>query len=77
MDVQMPEMDGLTATRQIRQLEADGGIPKGIPIIAMTTSLLKPEIDSCYAAGMDGYISKPYQIEELIGSIHEQLYPPV
>jgi signal transduction histidine kinase len=75
MDVQMPEMDGLTATRQIRQLEADGGKPKGIPIIAMTASLLKYEIDSCYDAGMNGYIPKPYQIEELIGSIHKQLHP--
>jgi signal transduction histidine kinase len=75
MDVQMPEMDGLTATRQIRELEAEKGITKGIPIVAMTASLLKSEIDSFYAAAMDGYIPKPYQIEELIGTIYELLHP--
>lgn len=75
MDVQMPEVNGFAATRQIRQLEAAAGAAKGIPIIAMTASLLKSEIEKCYQAGMDAYIPKPYQMDELIGRIYEQMFP--
>ena len=65
MDVQMPEMDGLEATREIRQRWPDGG-PK---IIAMTASALKGDREECLAAGMDGYISKPTRI----GAIRDAL----
>lgn len=60
MDILMPEMDGLEATRMIRQLWPDG--PK---IIAMTASVLTGERDQCFEAGMDGFISKPARLEEL------------
>lgn len=60
MDVQMPEMDGLEATRAIRQRWKSG--PK---IIAMTASALKGDKEMCLAAGMDGYISKPTRMEAL------------
>ena len=60
MDVQMPEMDGLEATRAIRQRWKNG--PK---IIAMTASALKGDREMCLAAGMDGYISKPTRMEAL------------
>ena len=57
MDVQMPVMDGLTATRTIREAEAAGGTH--IPIVAMTAHAMKGDEERCLAAGMDAYISKP------------------
>ncbi|OLP15778.1 hypothetical protein BST81_24495 [Leptolyngbya sp. 'hensonii'] len=63
MDVQMPEMDGLTATRQICQTWAAGDRPR---IIAMTANAMKGDRETCLAAGMDDYIAKPIRMEELI-----------
>ena len=73
MDVQMPIMNGFEATQKIREIEKSSGKGISIPIIAMTASLLKTEIDNCYSAGMDNYIPKPYKKEELIGPIYEEL----
>ncbi|MFT7589987.1 MAG: signal transduction histidine kinase, partial [Limisphaerales bacterium] len=53
MDINMPEMDGYTTTKKIR---SEGGKKAGIPIMAMTASVTKAEIDRCYEAGMDNYI---------------------
>ena len=61
MDVQMPEMDGLEAAREIRRRWPEGG-PK---IIAVTASALKGDQEMCLAAGMDGYIMKPTKIEAI------------
>jgi signal transduction histidine kinase/ActR/RegA family two-component response regulator len=73
MDVQMPEMNGFEATKKIREIESTQKRETSIPIIAMTASLLKTEIDSCYNAGMNNYIPKPYKLEELIVPIFKEL----
>ncbi|HNE47217.1 MAG TPA: response regulator, partial [Chitinophagales bacterium] len=58
MDVQMPVMDGYTASRTIRALADD--VKRKIPIIAMTASVIKSEVDKCYESGMDDFIAKPF-----------------
>jgi signal transduction histidine kinase/CheY-like chemotaxis protein len=70
MDVQMPEMDGIEATRRIRQLHRTELAAEAQPrIIAMTANALREDCDACLAAGMDDYISKPVQVEELIRAL--------
>lgn len=64
MDVQMPLMDGFQATAAIRALP--DAAKAGVPIIAMTAHALKGDAERCIAAGMDAYVSKPIQAEELI-----------
>lgn len=64
MDCMMPIMDGLTATREIRQWEQEKGKEK-VPIIALTASVLPEEIQSCFDAGMDAYLPKPYKSQQL------------
>ncbi len=67
MDVQMPEMNGLDATRAIRQLED----PKAasVPIVAMTADAFSENVTECLNAGMDGHIAKPVDMKLVIREI--------
>jgi two-component system sensor histidine kinase/response regulator len=67
MDVQMPEMDGFEATRQIRELEKITG--SHMRIVAMTAHAMAGDRERCLAAGMDDYISKPLRKEDLLRAL--------
>jgi CheY-like chemotaxis protein len=68
MDVQMPEMDGLEATRQIRAKD------RNIPIIAMTANVMKGDREICLDAGMNDYISKPIKRDTIFKILEKWLY---
>ncbi|MBF0549457.1 MAG: response regulator [Deltaproteobacteria bacterium] len=72
MDIQMPEMDGLEATAIIREGEKKTG--SHIPIVAMTAHAMKGDKEKCLDAGMDGYISKPVNSEELFNTIERLIH---
>ncbi|HET6929461.1 MAG TPA: response regulator [Candidatus Acidoferrum sp.] len=74
MDVQMPEMDGLTATKVIRESEQE--TQKHTPIIAMTAHAMVGDKERCLSAGMDGYVSKPLQPADLFAAIEEAALHP-
>jgi PAS domain S-box-containing protein len=71
MDVQMPDMDGFEATAIIRARDRSSGTH--LPIIAMTAHAMKGDEERCLAAGMDGYVSKPIQVERLVATIDSVL----
>lgn len=68
MDIQMPELDGIEATKILRQ-----EFRLGTPIIALTANAFKTEIDNCIAAGMNSYITKPFDEDELLKIIYKNI----
>jgi len=70
MDMQMPVMDGLEATRRIRAMGGDLG---ATPIVAMTANAMQSDQDACYAAGMDDFVSKPIKPEAFLRTVERNL----
>lgn len=66
MDLCMPAVDGLEATRQIRALP---GLAGRVPIVAMTAQAFSDQVQDCYAAGMDGHLVKPFTLETLLDAL--------
>jgi two-component system, sensor histidine kinase and response regulator len=73
MDVQMPVMDGFQATAAIREEEATTG--RHLPIVAMTAHAMQGDRERCLAAGMDAYISKPIQADEITAMVEKIAQP--
>ena len=69
MDIQLPGMDGLAATRVLKQDEAT----RSIPVIALTALAMKGDEERIRAAGCDGYIAKPMRYQEFLASVAAQL----
>ena len=72
MDIQMPEVDGLEASTEIRKIEGIKGL---VPIIAMTAHAFKEEIENCFNAGMNAHISKPINKEAFLTLISSLVHP--
>jgi signal transduction histidine kinase/DNA-binding response OmpR family regulator len=78
MDVQMPEMDGYEASRQIRTVEESWKrnkpeYPLGIPIIAMTANVFREDMEKCLKAGMNDHIGKPLDFDNVLSKLHKYL----
>ena len=75
MDVRMPDMDGLDATRQIRSMEGSTASSKDLPILAMTANVFAEDKQACLEAGMNDFISKPVDPDNLFSMIAKWLPP--
>ncbi len=68
MDAQMPRMNGVEASREIRRLEQDRGLPR-TPIIALTANVMNHQVQEYLAAGMDSFVGKPIELAELVSAL--------
>jgi CheY-like chemotaxis protein len=71
MDVQMPEMDGYTATRRIRAMGLPGA--ESVPIIAMTANVFREDVEKCLAVGMNDHVGKPLDFDEVLEKLRRYL----
>ena len=72
MDVQMPEMNGLDATRAIRALRRQDAA--SIPIVAMTANTFQEDVDAARKSGMDDFLAKPLDVNRLFHVLHTLIY---
>ncbi len=77
MDIQMPIMDGFQATEAIREIEHAAGKEPAVPIVAMTAHSMRGDRERCLRAGMDGYLSKPLDLQQLIDVVEAYADPSV
>jgi CheY-like chemotaxis protein len=73
MDMQMPVMDGCTATKEIRALDRNDA--KEIPIIAMTANVMQDDVRQARDSGMDAHLSKPIELKTLLNILRDHLQP--
>ena len=72
MDIQMPGMDGLAATKKIRELEKDNASAR-VPIVALSANAFREDVEASLAAGMDGHITKPFEQEVLLRTVRNAI----
>lgn len=73
MDIMLPEMDGYEITGIIRKLEKENNIEKPVPIIALTANTYDNDKEKCFNAGMNDYISKPFNSKQLLDMVEKYL----
>jgi CheY-like chemotaxis protein len=69
MDSEMPVMDGLTAVRQIREMQREGVLVDHVPVIAITANARIEQVNAALVAGMDDVVAKPFRVPELVAQI--------
>ena len=75
MDLEMPNMDGLTCVRAIRRMEADGAVAGHVPVIAVTANVRDEQVLAAKHSGMDDVVSKPFRIPDLLKKVESLLGP--
>lgn len=73
MDIMLPEMDGYEITGVIRKIEKENNVKNPVPIIALTANTYDNDKEKCFNAGMNDYISKPFNARQLIDMIEKYL----
>lgn len=73
MDLEMPVMDGLSATKEIRSLQGEGKLTRHIEIIAITANVRRAQVDGALAAGIDAIMAKPFVVSDLLETIKNRL----
>lgn len=72
--MQMPIMDGFEATKKIREWEQAARLSDRLPIVGLTAHAMAGYKNECYAAGMDGYATKPFKLDRLVAAIQAVIH---